>query len=147
MVATDVAARGLDVPGGVDAILNFDFPRSAVDYVHRAGRTARAGASGLVISLVAGHDKVLADRIRDAVSRGASLDGLTRNKADTPPHMAPSAATRARKADEAAAARAGRRGRRGAARFEEEEGGGARGGGQRRRGSGRPSGDLFLTCF
>ena len=45
MVATDVAARGLDVPN-VAAVINFDFPNGVEDYVHRIGRTGRAGATG-----------------------------------------------------------------------------------------------------
>jgi ATP-dependent RNA helicase RhlB len=50
LVATDVAARGLHIPG-VDLVLNYDLPQDAEDYVHRIGRTARAGASGDAISL------------------------------------------------------------------------------------------------
>ncbi len=49
LVATDVAARGLHVPG-VTHVINFDLPEDAEDYVHRIGRTARAGASGNAIS-------------------------------------------------------------------------------------------------
>ena len=45
MIATDVAARGLDVPN-VGAVINYDFPNGVEDYVHRIGRTGRAGASG-----------------------------------------------------------------------------------------------------
>lgn len=45
MVATDVAARGLDVPN-VGAVVNYDFPNGVEDYVHRIGRTGRAGAKG-----------------------------------------------------------------------------------------------------
>ncbi len=45
MVATDVAARGLDVPN-VGVVVNFDFPNGVEDYVHRIGRTGRAGATG-----------------------------------------------------------------------------------------------------
>jgi ATP-dependent RNA helicase RhlB len=49
MVATDVAARGLHIPD-VSHVINFDLPQEAEDYVHRIGRTARAGAAGDAIS-------------------------------------------------------------------------------------------------
>ncbi len=49
LVATDVAARGIDVPG-ISHVINFDLPRQAEDYVHRIGRTGRAGASGIAVS-------------------------------------------------------------------------------------------------
>jgi superfamily II DNA/RNA helicase len=51
LVATDVAARGIHVDG-VAAVVHFDPPADAKDYVHRSGRTARAGATGIVVSLV-----------------------------------------------------------------------------------------------
>jgi superfamily II DNA/RNA helicase len=51
LVCTDVAARGLDIKD-VPAVFNFDVPFNAEDYVHRIGRTGRAGASGLAISFV-----------------------------------------------------------------------------------------------
>jgi len=51
MIATDVAARGLDVEG-ISHVINFDVPHSAEDYIHRAGRTARAGAVGDVVTFV-----------------------------------------------------------------------------------------------
>jgi ATP-dependent RNA helicase RhlE len=51
LVATDVAARGLDIKD-VPAVFNFDVPFNAEDYVHRIGRTGRAGASGLAVTLV-----------------------------------------------------------------------------------------------
>jgi superfamily II DNA/RNA helicase len=51
VVATDVAARGLDI-AQLPVVVNYDLPRSAVDYTHRIGRTGRAGASGLALSFV-----------------------------------------------------------------------------------------------
>lgn len=51
LVASDVAARGLDVPG-VELVVNLDVPRSGDDYLHRSGRTGRAGRPGLTMSLV-----------------------------------------------------------------------------------------------
>ena len=51
LVATDLAARGLDV-SGLDAVVNHDLPRSAVDHTHRIGRTGRAGVPGVAVSLV-----------------------------------------------------------------------------------------------
>ena len=51
VVATDLAARGIDI-AQLPVVVNYDLPRSAVDYVHRIGRTARAGASGLAVSFI-----------------------------------------------------------------------------------------------
>jgi superfamily II DNA/RNA helicase len=56
LVATDVAARGLDI-AELPAVINFDVPRAAEDYVHRIGRTGRAGASGQAISLMTADDE------------------------------------------------------------------------------------------
>ena len=55
LIATDVAARGIDVPD-ITHVINYDLPRSADIYVHRIGRTARGGKKGTAISLVEAHD-------------------------------------------------------------------------------------------
>ncbi|HKQ30923.1 MAG TPA: DEAD/DEAH box helicase [Burkholderiales bacterium] len=56
LVATDVAARGLDV-NGITHVFNFDLPKVAEDYVHRIGRTGRAGAKGIAISFATPQDR------------------------------------------------------------------------------------------
>lgn len=55
LVCTDVAARGLDIPG-VSHVYNYDIPRESKQYIHRIGRTARAGADGIAINILAKSD-------------------------------------------------------------------------------------------
>lgn len=62
LIATDVAARGIDVPD-VSHVFNFDLPRTADLYLHRIGRTGRAGRKGCAISLVEAHDYPLLGKI------------------------------------------------------------------------------------
>jgi superfamily II DNA/RNA helicase len=56
LVATDVAARGLDIKG-ISHVINFDMPMEAENYIHRIGRTGRAGATGTAVSLVGPEDR------------------------------------------------------------------------------------------
>ncbi|XP_047317235.1 DEAD-box ATP-dependent RNA helicase 36 [Impatiens glandulifera] len=71
LVATDVASRGLDIPT-VDLVINYDIPRYPTDYVHRVGRTARAGRGGLAISFITENDIKLIHKIEEAL--GKKLD-------------------------------------------------------------------------
>jgi Superfamily II DNA and RNA helicases len=72
LVATDVAARGLDI-NGVTHIYNFDIPQDAEGYVHRIGRTGRAGEAGLAITFVTsreiGHLKYIEESIKHKITR------------------------------------------------------------------------------
>lgn len=68
LVATDVAARGLDIPS-VDLVLNFDLPENSETYIHRVGRTARAGQSGHAISMVTQYDVEIWQRIEAALGK------------------------------------------------------------------------------
>jgi len=68
LVATDVAARGLDIEE-LPHVVNYDLPHVPEDYVHRIGRTGRAGATGAALSLVAGEDRPLLAAIEKLINR------------------------------------------------------------------------------
>ncbi|AVP58353.1 DEAD/DEAH box helicase [Pulveribacter suum] len=75
LVCTDVAARGLDIKD-VPAVFNFDVPFNAEDYVHRIGRTGRAGASGLAVTLVGGSDTRLVADIEKLIKKKIELEPI-----------------------------------------------------------------------
>lgn len=85
LLATDVAARGIDVPN-VSHVINFDMPRKADVYVHRIGRTGRAGAKGTAIALIEAHDFEMigkVSRYMDEPLKARYVEGLR------PKHKAP----------------------------------------------------------
>ncbi|MBY0235701.1 MAG: DEAD/DEAH box helicase [Burkholderiaceae bacterium] len=75
LVATDVAARGLDI-ADLPAVFNFDVPFNAEDYVHRIGRTGRAGASGIAVTLVTRSDARLIGDIEKLLKRTIELQAV-----------------------------------------------------------------------
>jgi superfamily II DNA/RNA helicase len=75
MVATDVAARGLDI-ADLPAVFNFDVPFNAEDYVHRIGRTGRAGASGLAVTLVSPSDTRLVADIEHLIKKKIEIEAM-----------------------------------------------------------------------
>jgi len=68
LIATDVASRGLDIPH-VDVVINYDIPTHSKDYIHRVGRTARAGRSGKSITFVTQYDIELYQRIEYLIGK------------------------------------------------------------------------------
>jgi superfamily II DNA/RNA helicase len=84
LVATDIAARGIDVDG-ISHVVNFDLPNVPETYVHRIGRTARAGAAGVAISLIAGGEEMGYLRDIEKLIRIA----LPREDRRTPGHREP----------------------------------------------------------
>ena len=100
LVATDVAARGLDLPR-LPSVVNFDLPKSAADYPHRVGRTGRAGASGVAISFVsaetAPHLRLIERRNRAHVPRervaGFEPTTMRRSRSSSAPASASATAT------------------------------------------------------
>jgi superfamily II DNA/RNA helicase len=87
LVATDIAARGIDVDG-ISHVVNFDMPNIPETYVHRIGRTARAGADGIAISLIAGAEEMGYLRDIEKLIRIA----LPREDCRTPGHREPAPA-------------------------------------------------------
>ena len=86
LVATDVAARGLDI-ADLPAVFNFDVPFNAEDYVHRIGRTGRAGASGLAVTLVDRDDARLIAEIEKLIKKKIEIEAIELD--DDRPRRAP----------------------------------------------------------
>jgi len=74
LLTTDVAARGLDFD--VDAVIQYDFPKDVVKFLHRIGRTGRMGKPGKVLNFITASDVLMSTLIRDAVVSGQTLDDL-----------------------------------------------------------------------
>src|SRR6195952_5075322 len=83
LVCTDVAARGLDIVD-LPAVFNFDVPFNAEDYVHRIGRTGRAGASGLAVTLVSSSDARLIGDIEKLIKKTIELEPLELDNSPPP---------------------------------------------------------------
>lgn len=79
LVATDVAARGLDILG-VSHVFNYDIPFDAEDYIHRIGRTGRAGAKGVAISLVTGNEMFRIRRFEKVTQQPMLLEKIPSEK-------------------------------------------------------------------
>jgi ATP-dependent RNA helicase DeaD len=86
MVATDIVARGLDVPH-IMHVINYDVPYAPEDYIHRIGRTARAGARGFAISFVSSQDRKRWKAIQNLVNPASAKDeGAYANKGSVQRH-------------------------------------------------------------
>ncbi len=112
LVATDLAARGIDIDA-LPAVLNYDLPRSTVDYTHRIGRTARAGASGKAISFVTAERAQqwrLIEKRQGLRVPTSVIEGFEPSPAEASARDAPDAAVRA--ADDNGGIRASGRARR-----------------------------------
>jgi ATP-dependent RNA helicase RhlE len=94
LVATDIAARGIDVDG-ISHVINYDLPNEPESYVHRIGRTARAGATGIAISLV---DREEVPYLR-AIEKLIRLTIAAQGNAAPRPHPAGDRAKHARRVD------------------------------------------------
>ena len=82
LVATDVAARGLDIPD-MPCVINHELPFSAEDFIHRIGRTGRAGSSGDAIALVDDSEKRLLEDIEKLMKRKLPISALPTSHSDT----------------------------------------------------------------
>ncbi len=92
LVATDVAARGIDIQT-ISHVINFDLPRNTEDYVHRIGRTGRAGAKGIALSFAASRDMSLVRQIEKFTKQPIQMHnvpGQEPRKSEAPPKEEPS---------------------------------------------------------
>jgi superfamily II DNA/RNA helicase len=76
LVATDVAARGIDVPS-ISHVINYGLPMKAEDYVHRIGRTGRAGRQGLAVTLAEANDAGMIRRIQQFTTQPIAVATVT----------------------------------------------------------------------
>ncbi len=86
LVATDIAARGLDIDG-LPHVVNFDLPNVAEDYVHRIGRTGRAGAEGAARSLVSAHERDQLRGIQKLLGRPIPVEDIPGFEQESPEEM------------------------------------------------------------
>lgn len=88
LIATDVAARGLDIEQ-LPLVINYEIPSAAEDYVHRIGRTGRAGASGIAISLVAPDEEKYLLEIEKLIKTQLQREEYKGNRSARPAHPTP----------------------------------------------------------
>ena len=83
LVATDIAARGLDIPH-IEHVINYDLPQRTEDYIHRIGRTARAGKKGSALSFISENDKKIWRMISKLINPNIEDKEIFRKKSKTP---------------------------------------------------------------
>jgi ATP-dependent RNA helicase RhlE len=128
LIATDIAARGIDVDG-ISHVINFDLPQVAETYVHRIGRTARAGKAGIAISLCSADELPLLKAIERLIRQEIAVSEGERPSRGGEPRKAPTADTRNAQSPQGRSRRPARGG------GQAKGGGQHKGGGQRRHGA------------